>query len=114
MSKSAIQPPGQTHGCPSTRDAPMGKPDAHFLNPCCRRPRRTPHRPHRPAWPRRRPHRPETEEHTSELQSLMRTSYAVFCLKKKKTTTTKNQYQQMSTYTKIQYKNNHNHCTTTN
>src|SRR3546814_2842411 len=24
------------------------------------------------------------EEHTSELQSLMRTSYAVFCLKKKK------------------------------
>src|SRR3546814_8909495 len=26
-------------------------------------------------------------EHTSELQSLMRTSYAVFCLKKKKTTT---------------------------
>src|SRR3546814_4370879 len=25
-----------------------------------------------------------SEEHTSELQSLMRTSYAVFCLKKKK------------------------------
>src|SRR3546814_6097132 len=30
-----------------------------------------------------------SEEHTSELQSLMRTSYAVFCLKKKKTTNTK-------------------------
>src|SRR3546814_6785759 len=30
------------------------------------------------------PKRPETEEHTSELQSLMRISYAVFCLKKKK------------------------------
>src|SRR3546814_4483948 len=30
-------------------------------------------------WPRRR-----SEEHTSELQSLMRISYAVFCLKKKK------------------------------
>src|SRR3546814_1176539 len=30
-----------------------------------------------------------SEEHTSELQSLMRTSYAVFCLKKKKTTITK-------------------------
>src|SRR3546814_5358769 len=29
-----------------------------------------------------------SEEHTSELQSLMRTSYAVFCLKKK------NDYQQ--------------------
>src|SRR3546814_7566390 len=30
-----------------------------------------------------------SEEHTSELQSLMRISYAVFCLKKKKTTTHK-------------------------
>src|SRR3546814_2803398 len=29
-----------------------------------------------------------SEEHTSELQSLMRTSYAVFCLKNKKTDTT--------------------------
>src|SRR3546814_9695827 len=29
--------------------------------------------------------RVRSEEHTSELQSLMRTSYAVFCLKKKKT-----------------------------
>src|SRR3546814_10350567 len=29
-----------------------------------------------------------SEEHTSELQSLMRISYAVFCLKKKKNTTT--------------------------
>src|SRR3546814_10560033 len=31
---------------------------------------------------------PRSEEHTSELQSLMRISYAVFCLKKKKNTTT--------------------------
>src|SRR3546814_2649885 len=30
-----------------------------------------------------------SEEHTSELQSLMRISYAVFCLKKKKKTTRK-------------------------
>src|SRR3546814_949737 len=29
-----------------------------------------------------------SEEHTSELQSLMRISYAVFCLKKKKTSIT--------------------------
>src|SRR3546814_7646206 len=29
-----------------------------------------------------------SEEHTSELQSLMRISYAVFCLKKKQTKTT--------------------------
>src|SRR3546814_7877851 len=33
---------------------------------------------------RRRPGRTRSEEHTSELQSLMRISYAVFCLKKKK------------------------------
>src|SRR3546814_10334356 len=31
-----------------------------------------------------RPDAPRSEEHTSELQSLMRISYAVFCLKKKK------------------------------
>src|SRR3546814_3106719 len=31
--------------------------------------------------------RGRSEEHTSELQSLMRISYAVFCLKKKKKTT---------------------------
>src|SRR3546814_3707615 len=30
-------------------------------------------------------HGQRSEEHTSELQSLMRISYAVFCLKKKKT-----------------------------
>src|SRR3546814_3035359 len=36
--------------------------------------------------PRRR--RRRSEEHTSELQSLMRISYAVFCLKKKKHTRT--------------------------
>src|SRR3546814_5830623 len=32
-----------------------------------------------------------SEEHTSELQSLMRISYAVFCLKKKKNNYTKHQ-----------------------
>src|SRR3546814_7747615 len=32
-----------------------------------------------------RARRDRSEEHTSELQSLMRISYAVFCLKKKKT-----------------------------
>src|SRR3546814_8249362 len=40
--------------------------------------------------PHPRAHR--SEEHTSELQSLMRISYAVFCLKKKKYTKTKNKY----------------------
>src|SRR3546814_5020448 len=33
---------------------------------------------------KRRDRRRRSEEHTSELQSLMRISYAVFCLKKKK------------------------------
>src|SRR3546814_6642985 len=33
-----------------------------------------------------RQHGDRSEEHTSELQSLMRISYAVFCLKKKNTT----------------------------
>src|SRR3546814_3156017 len=33
---------------------------------------------------------PRSEEHTSELQSLMRSSYAVFCLKKKKTNNKQN------------------------
>src|SRR3546814_10799096 len=58
-------------------------------NPCLRPPARCsrcpPCSPWRPrCWPcpcRRR----RSEEHTSELQSLMRISYAVFCLKKKKT-----------------------------
>src|SRR3546814_4028990 len=38
-------------------------------------------------WPRQAGSRciNRSEEHTSELQSLMRISYAVFCLKKKKT-----------------------------
>src|SRR3546814_10865564 len=34
-----------------------------------------------------------SEEHTSELQSLMRISYAVFCLKKKKSYTEHRQHQ---------------------
>src|SRR3546814_3644795 len=50
------------------------------------------HRPHRPrkhaaSGGRRAPwlRSDRSEEHTSELQSLMRISYAVFCLKKKHT-----------------------------
>src|SRR3546814_5941281 len=36
----------------------------------------------------KRAERERSEEHTSELQSLMRISYAVFCLKKKNTPAT--------------------------
>src|SRR3546814_7951667 len=47
-----------------------------------------------------------SEEHTSELQSLMRISYAVFCLKKKnKNTITKTK--QRTTTRNIQYTQKH-------
>src|SRR3546814_3720967 len=44
----------------------------------------------RQTWQKTPPRSLRSEEHTSELQSLMRISYAVFCLKKKKTITTNN------------------------
>src|SRR3546814_3979318 len=45
-----------------------------------------------PPFPaRRQVHGQRSEEHTSELQSLMRISYAVFCLKKKKRSKTQKQ-----------------------
>src|SRR3546814_1183576 len=42
--------------------------------------------------------RVRSEEHTSELQSLMRISYAVFCLKKKKHTTNQNNNDEIKSY----------------
>src|SRR3546814_9257116 len=63
---------------------------------------------HRPQSSRARCRRSRSEEHTSELQSLMRISYAVFCLKKKKDTTEKktqlNQTQKQKTKNNIQSK----------
>src|SRR3546814_2123803 len=58
-----------------------------------------------PPWngPSRLPRRliiSRSEEHTSELQSLMRISYAVFCLKKKKKNKMKTQYKTYSHYHK--------------
>src|SRR3546814_8961755 len=60
---------------PATRDRNGASPAT-----CAARPPAPPRR------PRSRSARPSarSEEHTSELQSLMRISYAVFCLKKKK------------------------------
>src|SRR3546814_1854778 len=43
------------------------------------------------------PARHRSEEHTSELQSLMRISYAVFCLKKKHTTNEQSLYMSHTT-----------------
>src|SRR3546814_2208070 len=47
---------------------------------------------HRIIIPRTAEEGQRSEEHTSELQSLMRISYAVFCLKKKKITRNTNTY----------------------
>src|SRR3546814_7882127 len=54
--------------------------------------------PSSPAWTSRPP---RSEEHTSELQSLMRISYAVFCLNKKK-------HQHLPPPTTTQINNNYN------
>src|SRR3546814_8312808 len=66
---------------PNTRPSRTNVPYSLFPIPCSNRPR----------WGKM-PVPPNTgdrsEEHTSELQSLLRISYAVFCLKKKKTTET--------------------------
>src|SRR3546814_7265366 len=45
-----------------------------------------------PSFFRRCLKKERSEEHTSELQSLMRISYAVFCLKKKKSTKSQHPY----------------------
>src|SRR3546814_5342402 len=68
------------------RGARLGKPHRRRPGGARRRPRPAIH-------PRQRDRcgggrRLRSEEHTSELQSLMRISYAVFCLKKKKKTNT--------------------------
>src|SRR3546814_7069312 len=58
-------------------------------------------RPHSPRARLRRssllPNPQRSEEHTSELQSLMRISYAVFCLKKKK------KHKQLTTISRHKY-----------
>src|SRR3546814_6916613 len=45
-----------------------------------------------------------SEEHTSELQSLMRISYAVFCLKKKKKYKPQNKKLHQNSYNNTKYK----------
>src|SRR3546814_1033639 len=60
---------------------------------CPRRPARSRHSPSPPGHRRSR-----SEEHTSELQSLMRISYAVFCLKKKNPLTSQNTKRDKTSY----------------
>src|SRR3546814_8801788 len=74
-----------SHGAPSPNIARRLASD-HRCNAavrsCCHQPRR----PERACLQKHyRDYAPRSEEHTSEHQSLMRISYAVFCLKKKTT-----------------------------
>src|SRR3546814_4802219 len=69
--KSRTKPPAPTAAHPN--NSPCSSRAAYRLSSCP-----NPTRARRP-FPSRR-----SEEHTSELQSLMRISYAVFCLKKKR------------------------------
>src|SRR3546814_7907593 len=50
-----------------------------------------------------------SEEHTSELQSLMRISYAVFCLKKKTTKKNKTHQKQIHKYNTVAPENKNIH-----
>src|SRR3546814_7714099 len=91
--------PGLTFDCKASADVPKNRTDAHDACDSLRRRRvcvvdcrgalclhrgRRRHRPGAPCGKCGYPQLPRSEEHTSELQSLMRISYAVFCLKKKK------------------------------
>src|SRR3546814_2880098 len=69
---------------PASHEAPEAT--AHALKSASRAPAGRPGQPKSYAVKPRI--RRRSEEHTSELQSLMRISYAVFCLKKKKYTNT--------------------------
>src|SRR3546814_5064748 len=81
-----------------------------------RRAARRPHRADRRDRPRIRRavlrHHPRrrSEEHTSELQSLMRISYAVFCLKKKKLPTTTHSNSSVAVTNPVLYEHSHT-CT---
>src|SRR3546814_6927814 len=52
-----------------------------------------------------------SEEHTSELQSLMRSSYAVYCLKKKKHNTDKTSTKSRKKITSYNHNKQHNQST---
>src|SRR3546814_6303733 len=74
-----------------------GRSDGSAGNPHPGRPRhRQPVRLTRPAPPPMHAGGGRSEEHTSELQSLMRISYAVFCLKKKQHKTTNTMDKQLT------------------
>src|SRR3546814_7329656 len=72
--------PVLVHAAPSSV---VGAPSSYGLPPALVPPAGRRWMPRSIRHPRARPVAGRSEEHTSELQSLMRISYAVFCLKKK-------------------------------
>src|SRR3546814_3372491 len=88
--KTSRQPPSTGSGAsaPLANASVRNRMAAPRIRPLAEPPRRNNGRHNPDAWagyrPSGAPRRGRSEEHTSELQSLMRISYAVFCLKKKK------------------------------
>src|SRR3546814_5632770 len=77
LGQSALFPRGRPSGAADDRGAPA----------CCR---------------------PQDRKSTRlELQSLMRISYAVFCLKKKNTTSNENDYKERQHFNIVNYRENH-------
>src|SRR3546814_3850294 len=96
--------PGSPDDCPCPGRRLCRGPGPYCLRPSCiprngdgRRPLRLRTRQFRPAGG----HVPRSEEHTSELQSLMRISYAVFCLTKKIKQLIRNPYASISVNRKL-------------
>src|SRR3546814_3271870 len=97
---------------PRQGDADRGEQDGRRLSQHRLRPLQgaDPHRPPRPRNPHRRLVRSRSEEHTSELPSLMRNSYAGICFKKKnkKNTEKKNKRKKSNNNVKISKDTKHN------
>src|SRR3546814_5673232 len=72
-----------TPGADQSRSFDTNQPSAGPADRACARPRSTRSRRNPPPCHPPSPTSARSEEHTSELQSLMRLSYAVICLKKK-------------------------------
>src|SRR3546814_3778306 len=81
-STSATPPARRAHPAPALRYARAARPSRRATGRCCRQGRLS-------SEDLISVCRQRSEEHTSELQSLMRISYAVFCLKKKNKETLK-------------------------
>src|SRR3546814_6582730 len=97
LRSSAVKesPSSSDEGLPALKAWAASRPSAPYI---CPRGRRSSSRTaHCPAGTGTGTHPHRSEEHTSELQSLMRISYAVFCLKKKKNPTLKLQQTQTTT-----------------